>query len=174
MSFIYIQCPSLLHHQYLHPEYPLVFVAGGISNCPDWQDKFCKRFVGDKILLINPRSCFPSEEQITEEEQITWEYSHIQNACRRTKAMEKRPDVACAISFWFTSATVQPTSLLELGKATIIAEKLFVGVDPDYEWKLDVEIQVGLERPEVKIVYSLDDLEEQIRNWAKEKSKKPS
>ena len=40
--------------------------------------------------------------------------------------------------------------------------KLFVGIHPDYQRKMDVEIQTLLVRPEVKIVYSVEDLAKQV------------
>lgn len=41
---------------------------------------------------------------------------------------------------------------------------LYVGVHPQYARRTDVEIQTSLVRPEVKIVYSLEALAEQVQN----------
>ena len=40
--------------------------------------------------------------------------------------------------------------------------KLFVGVHPDYLRRMDVETQTLLVRPEVTIVYSVEDLAQQV------------
>jgi hypothetical protein len=42
---------------------------------------------------------------------------------------------------------------------------LFVGTHPDYQRRLDVEIQTRLARPEVWVVDALDDLVGQVRAW---------
>lgn len=39
---------------------------------------------------------------------------------------------------------------------------LFIGIHPNYPRRQDVEIQTSLVRPDIKIVYSLQDLAEQI------------
>ena len=41
---------------------------------------------------------------------------------------------------------------------------LYVGVHPQYSRRTDVEIQTSLVRPEVKIVYALEALAEQVKN----------
>ena len=41
---------------------------------------------------------------------------------------------------------------------------IFVGMDKEYERKQDVVIQTKLARPEIKIVYSLEDLAQQIKS----------
>jgi len=55
--------------------------------------------------------------------------------------------------------------LFELGKVLDKKYNLFVGVHPDYERRFDLEVQVELVRPEIEIVSSLDELENQIRRW---------
>ena len=39
---------------------------------------------------------------------------------------------------------------------------LFVGIHPEYKRKMDVEIQTALVRPEVTVVYSVEDLADQV------------
>jgi hypothetical protein len=43
--------------------------------------------------------------------------------------------------------------------------QIFVGVHPEYKRRQDVEIQTGLARPEVEIVYSLSALAQQVLEW---------
>ncbi len=47
-----------------------------------------------------------------------------------------------------------------------VHKPIFVGVHPDYQRRKDVEIQTQLVRPEVKVVYSLEDLAQQVRKEA--------
>lgn len=135
-----------------------LFLAGGISGCGDWQADMVWMLSGkpsprsgrlsDRWTILNPRR--PDYQDSPEEarRQIEWEYAHL--------------SVADAVSFWFPSATLCPITLLELGRWSGIAKPIFVGVDPGYARKLDVEIQVGLVRPYVRIVHSLRALADRI------------
>jgi hypothetical protein len=42
---------------------------------------------------------------------------------------------------------------------------LFIGVDPEYTRRSDVLIQTSLRRPYIKVVFSLEDLSKQIKNF---------
>ena len=128
-----------------------LFLAGGITNCPPWQDELIELIKGADILTVyNPRrKNFPIHDPHAAEEQITWEYNHLRDAD--------------SISFWFSKGSLNPIVLLELGKYGLASNKqIFVGIDPDYERKQDVVIQTKLARPHVRIVYSLFDLADQI------------
>jgi len=147
----YIECPQ----KYEGNEKSL-FLAGGISNCPDWQSDLVKLLAGTNLTLLNPRrKHYPTDNPNIEEEQIKWEYKHL-----------RRADV---ISFWFTKETICPITLYELGKQSTSERPIFIGIHPEYSRIRDVEIQTSLVRPEIKIVYSLDDLAGQIKKWIKEK-----
>ncbi|MDP3882347.1 MAG: nucleoside 2-deoxyribosyltransferase domain-containing protein [Nanoarchaeota archaeon] len=146
----YIECPQ---------EYDgagvSLFVAGGISNCGDWQKEFIEELKDAKLVILNPRrKIFQIDNSDIEEEQITWEYNNLGKAS--------------AVSFWFPPETLCPITLYELGKQSISKKPLFIGIHPEYKRKTDVEIQTRLIRPEVKIVYSLNDLANQVREWAKD------
>lgn len=141
----YIECPEV----YEGNERSL-FLAGGISNCPIWQPDLVKLLEETDLVILNPRrKHFPTDNPNIEEEQINWEYNHLAKAS--------------AVSFWFPRETLCPITLYELGKQSSGKKPLFIGVSPDYQRKKDVEIQTRLIRPEIKIVYSLEDLAEQIR-----------
>ena len=68
------------------------------------------------------------------------------------------------ILYWFSRGSLNPISLYELGLHgnSQLKTKIFIGIDPEYERKLDVVIQTRLSRPEIEIVYSLDELADQI------------
>lgn len=145
-----------------------IFLAGGITNCPNHQQelkellkytipfkkarKFLIKRKSQEIVILNPRrKHFPIMDPNASIEQIEWEFEHF-----------KRADI---ISFWFSVGSVNPIVLFELGKWLIQREKpIFIGIHPEYKRRRDVEIQVGLERLDIKIVYSLKDLANQIKN----------
>jgi len=102
-------------------------------------------------VLLNPRwEHFPIHDPSAALAQITWEYEHLR--------------VANAILFWFPSETICPIGLYELGAWSMMHKPLFVGVHPDYSRRRDVEIQTSLSRPDVGIVYSLEDLAKAVRD----------
>jgi hypothetical protein len=144
-----------------------LFLGGGISNCPNWQqeaiDKFDKQLMRYNILLINPRRTHMDlKDKKQEKLQIHWEFEMLQ-----------RVDV---ILFWFPKETLCPITLYELGfqmgllynaefSAMPLREaKLVVGCHPEYQRKRDVEIQVSLVESNITVHTSLD---ETIREAAK-------
>lgn len=145
-----------------------LFLAGGITACEDWQDKICGQLRDIAGLVVfNPR-----REDYTGDVagQILWEWQHL-------RAVD-------AISFWFAAETVQPITLFELGRWTAEAlplgtrvtknaderqrrrKRVFVGVHEEYSRKLDIEIQLRYQCPDLEIVHSIPALVEQIRSWA--------
>lgn len=130
-----------------------VFLAGGITGCPDWQSEVIK-FYGsiENLVLFNPRrKDFPMGDPNAALEQITWEHDYLRKAD--------------AILFWFPYETLCPIVLYELGAWSMTDKPIFVGVHPEYQRRQDVEIQTGLARPEVVVVYSLLDLRAQVVAW---------
>lgn len=145
----YIECPEI--YEDIGNERSL-FIAGGITNCSDWQSELVEKLKDENLIILNPRrKHFPINDPNVEIEQIKWEYEHLKKAS--------------AISFWFAPETLCPITLYELGKQSILSKNLFIGVHPNYARKLDVEIQTKLIRPEIKIVYSLHNLADQIKAW---------
>ena len=129
-----------------------LFMAGGISGCGDWQTDFIKQMEGTGLVLFNPRrENFDLNDPTATAEQIDWEFDYI-----------KYSDI---ISFWFPCETLCPITLFELGKATRTHSQLFVGVHPEYSRRIDIEHQLRCERPDVKIVYSLEDLVKQVKEY---------
>jgi Nucleoside 2-deoxyribosyltransferase like len=131
-----------------------LFLAGGITGCPDWQKEMIEKLKDSPLVLLNPRrASFPIEERNAAREQIEWEHLHLRKAT--------------AISFWFPCETLNPIVLYELGAWSMTEKKLFVGVHPDYQRMQDVLIQTALARPDVQVVMSTDELAQQIVSWAK-------
>jgi len=145
----YIEAPT----EYQGKEKSL-FLAGGITNCPDWQAELTDLLKNEDVVLLNPRRAnFPIHDPDAAQEQIEWEYRHLRKAD--------------AISFWFPKETMCPIVLYELGAHSMTDKPLFVGVHPDYARRKDVEIQTGLVRPNIEIVYDLNSLSTQIKDWAR-------
>lgn len=122
-----------------------VFMAGGITNCPDWQQEMKELLKDSGVTLLNPRrKDFPIGDPNAASEQIKWEYDMLR--------------AADAIMFWFPKETICPIVLYELGAWSATRKPIAVGVHPEYQRKQDVEIQTGLVRPDVEIVYSISEL----------------
>ncbi len=141
----YIECP-----QNYYGKDRSLFLAGGITNCQNWQSILVKLLKNENLVLLNPRrKKYPEDNPNIDEEQIIWEYKHLK--------------LTSAVAFWFPSETLCPITLYELGKMSITSKSLFIGVDPRYERINDIKIQTKLVRPKIEIVYSLEDLAEQIK-----------
>ncbi len=131
--------------------YKSLFLAGGITGCPDWQQSMKQLLSDTDLILLNPRRAdFPIHDPNAAREQIAWEHNHLRKAD--------------AILFWFCKETIQPIVLYELGAWTTIDKPIFIGVHLEYQRRQDVEIQTELVRPEVEIVYSLQELADQIKH----------
>lgn len=124
-----------------------LFLAGGISNCPDWQSELIKKikdFPG--LTVYNPRrKNFPMDDPNAAEAQITWEYNHLRDAD--------------AILFWFSKGSLNPIVLYELGRwGNSDWKPIIVGIDPEYERKQDVIIQTLLSRDDIAFAEDLDEV----------------
>ena len=132
-----------------------LFLAGGISNCEDWQPLAVETLMGYDFpfYILNPRrKNFPMNNPSAAKEQIEWEHYYLQRAT--------------AILFWFPPQTLCPITLYELGAWSMVKDKkLFVGADQEYARLLDLQIQTRLARPEIKITSSLNDLCVQVTKW---------
>ena len=127
-----------------------LFLAGGISGCPDWQSELAYLLRDEDVSLLNPRrQNFPIHDPKASYDQIKWEHDHLRKA-----------DM---ISFWFPKETLCPIVLYELGAWSMTQKQLFVGIHPEYQRKQDVEIQTGLVRPEISIAYDLESLASEIK-----------
>ncbi len=144
----YIECPE----EYTGNETSL-FLAGWITGCSDWQKEMTSSLKDTSLTLINPRRAnFNVRNPDMEYEQITWEHRHLERASM--------------ISFWFPPETLCPITLFELGKyARDLNKIIFIWRDPEYKRKRDIDIQIGLIRPEIQIVDSLETLSKQIQSF---------
>lgn len=132
-----------------------VFLAGGITNCPDWQSELINKLQGmPNVNLFNPRRAqFPIHDKNAFQEQIEWEHDYLKDAN--------------AIAVWFSRGSINPIVLYELGRWVNSRPEVaaFVGIDPEYKRAQDVIIQTRLSRPDIHIVNTLKDLAIQIRSY---------
>lgn len=158
MSYCYIEAPNYVEL----PKQPSIFLGGGISGCEDWQARASKILerLGD-ITIVNPRRKDYNVNGGFDlvREQIKWEHSYLNSVHQ--------------VIFWFSSETIQPIVLFELGarlreyqwrsnQNPIPDHKrqqpIFIGVDPEYTRKWDVFIQTSLEMGPGTIYHNLDSL----------------
>lgn len=135
-----------------------LFLGGGITNCPDWQSEVyfkLPRGKFDKLVLFNPRrENFDVNDPSASRVQIEWEFRHLKYSKARL--------------FWFPKETLCPITLYELGKYVEKVDTLIVGCHPEYQRKIDLEIQIGLHRPNYQLSYSIDDIVLKIEGWYNE------
>jgi hypothetical protein len=124
-----------------------LFLAGGITSCPDWQAVLIEDIKElPNLTIYNPRrKNFPIGDPNAAEEQITWEFIHFLNA-----------DI---LLYWFSEGSLNPIVLFELGRYGLSSDRpIIIGVDPQYERKQDVIIQTRLSRPDIVIANSLEEM----------------
>lgn len=160
-----IQSPE--YEKLTYPDKSL-FLAGGISNCNNWQNEiieiFQKKVNDEKLVIVNPRRDEGIDFQDVKEStgQIMWEHSYL--------------DQAKHILFWFPAESVCPITLFEYGKYLYKKEgprrrdgcsgpsnlQISVGTHPDYIRKLDISVQTMLVCDLIKVHLTLDDLVEDV------------
>jgi hypothetical protein len=142
-----VQCPEVYERR--DPAPLRLFVAGGISRCRDWQAGLIALLQPTDYCVFNPRrDDFPAGDPEASRRQIHWEHAHLEQA-----------DI---VGFFFPPETLCPITLFELGKMAMTKRELFVGAHPRYGRRGDVEMQLGLIRPEVRVVDSVEALAAQL------------
>jgi len=149
-----------------------IFLAGGITNCPDWQSAMVeslnhKHCMSDVIVFNPRRENFPIHDPEAANEQIKWEHHYLYGVD--------------AVVFWFARGSLNPIVLFEYGKELGRRDgkhpkqwkKLFVGCDPEYERVDDVVIQTRLHEKQMgvepmPISNSLDGVIDRIVDWCQE------
>jgi hypothetical protein len=126
-----------------------IFLAGGISNCPDWQETTAQRIANsvDDCIVYNPRRDdfdMSAYEEISRQ-QITWEYHALR--------------MSSVNLFWFPAETLCPITLFEYGSAIerLPDGAVMCGTHPDYERRFDLVEQTRL-RNGMPIFNDLDQL----------------
>lgn len=127
-----------------------LFVAGGITDCPDWQTLFIHLLtveLGETVELdcYNPRTPdFDVSRTDESRMQIVWEHRALQQA-----------DI---ISFWFPEETLCAITLFELGAWLNSDKPITVATHENYARRFDVGVQSKLARPGIPLGNSLYSL----------------
>lgn len=139
---------------YENPKFKSLFLAGGITNCPDWQNVIVNELTEFEISIFNPRrKIFNIEIAEESQKQIIWEYKRLREA-----------DI---LIFWFSEGSINPITLFEYGSALERNQKIFVGTHHNYERKTDIMIQTKLRQPEINVNHSLESLIAETKNYLK-------
>lgn len=129
---------------------PAIFLAGGITDCEDWQARaraILER--GVRVVapaILNPRRAnFPIHDPTAAQAQIEWEFRHLHRAS--------------VVLFWFPASPTspQPIALYELGRHAALDRPIAVGADPAYLRLADVQHQMRLARPELVVRSTLTE-----------------
>lgn len=134
----------------------VVFLGGGITNCPDWQNKITKMLTEVNVVLLNPRQkrTIRFDDPVESGKQIRWEFNHLEKA-----------DV---IILWFPGEGKCMITLFELGTYAAQNKKIIVGVHPKYIRRLDVIKQMENRRPDLKIHSRLADIAKEVKKLVAE------
>ncbi len=138
-------------------ELPIVFLAGGITGCFDWQSEMARLLANlEKGTLYNPRRANYDNSEKVAKEQITWEFIALWQSS--------------IVVFWFCKETLCPITLYELGVHLTRSKlaknnppKICIGIEPGYARELDVRVQTQLLAPGTPIVNTLEELSHFIR-----------
>lgn len=121
-----------------------IFLAGGITNCWEWQDKAIELLNEknlDNLVIFNPRrKDFPINDPNAAEEQIKWEFNMLEQ---------------CDIfSMYFCAGeSDQPICMYELGRnicrmqmrfPTNLEMRLAITVEKGYKRETDIRVQTSL------------------------------
>jgi len=141
-QLIYVEAPNQIPLEYKEQKIPIVFLAGGITGCSEWQTelveilrKYLEKLpMARRLIVINPRRAnFPIHDKNAASAQVKWEFEMLRKAN--------------IISFWFDKDQIQPIVLFELGAHSMRAMRgdkirLCIGVHPQYPRLLDVQYQM--------------------------------
>lgn len=129
-----------------------LYLAGGITGCPDWQAEISNLLNNSTVKIVNPRRSDFVKGTAAQYINTVRENRFELEACEATV-------------MWFPKEKLTPIALLELGSLLASNKPIFIGVEQGYTRRQDVEIQTALERPEIEIAYSLKELADQVKSY---------
>ncbi len=103
-----------------------VFLAGGINQCPNWQDVFLNKLsdlYNGNVTIYNPRRSGDFKPEM-HKAQVDWE----------TRKLEE----STVVVFWFCHETLCPITLYEYGWIKHTDKVRIVGAHPDYQRRNDI------------------------------------
>lgn len=113
------------------PVYPSVFLAGGITNCKEWQKEVIDELHYEEISIFNPRQeHFDVSDRNASYKQIEWEFERLEQM-----------DI---FSMYFcNSNSTQPICMYELGRNIVRMQNRFPS---DWEKRIVISVENGYER----------------------------
>jgi hypothetical protein len=135
-----------------------IFLAGGITNVPNWQKEVCdvlmEKFADKPLVIFNPRrENFPMSDPTAAQEQIKWEYDMLEKSY--------------IFSMFFSAGeSDQPICMFEYGKYLErsqwcpnwdLNKRFVVTAEKDYKRYQDVMIQTLLVNPLIKVNTTLQE-----------------
>lgn len=123
------------------PKFTSVFLAGGITNCKEWQKAVIEELASEDISFFNPRQeHFDVSDKNASYKQILWEFERLE-----------KMDI---FSMYFCNDNSdQPICMYELGRNIVRMQNRFpsdwekrivISVEDGYKRKADVYIQTEL------------------------------
>jgi hypothetical protein len=127
-----------------------LFLAGDITDCPDWQSKVIEGLSSvDNLTIFNPRRTnWDINDSSAIEKQTIWEFRKI-----------KESNV---IAFWFSKGSLNPITLYELGY-WIGKKPVVIGIDKEYQKREQVILQSKLAGYEDDFTNNIEDHVESIK-----------
>ena len=118
-------------------EYISVFLAGGITGCPDWQKEVIQELESEDISVYNPRQeNFDVADKSASYKQIVWEYERLE-----------KMDI---FSIYFSgSDSLQPICMYELGRNIVRMQNRFPN---DWQKRIVISVEDGYKRAQDVIV----------------------
>jgi Nucleoside 2-deoxyribosyltransferase like len=134
------------------PIYPTtLFLGGGISGCPNWQEYVITKLSGYQLTIWNPRrKTFQMNDRDAAQIQTDWEIDRLR--------------IADINAYWFSSGTLNPIALVEIGESFALRERIVLGMDQEYARKWDLEFRMDKYLPWEAISYTLDDFVKNIKD----------
>lgn len=113
------------------PKFTSVFLAGGITNCKEWQKAVIKELEFDDVTLFNPRQeHFDISDKNASYKQILWEFERL-----------SKMDV---FSMYFCNDNSdQPICMYELGRNIVRIQNRFPS---DWEKRIIISVEDGYRR----------------------------
>lgn len=132
----------------MEPIYKTVFLAGGISNCKEWQKAVMQELKDTDVSIFNPRQeYFDITDKFASYKQIQWEFERLEQM-----------DI---FSMYFCNDNSdQPICMYELGRNIVRMQNRFptdwqnrivISVEQGYRRAEDVIIQTRLCAPNVNV-----------------------
>ena len=128
------------------PLYVSLFLAGGITNCKEWQKDVIRELESEDVSIYNPRQDhFDITNKNASYEQIVWEYERLEQ-------------MDLFSMYFCNDNSDQPICMYELGRNIVRMQNRFpsdwqkriiIGVEDGYRRTQDVVIQTHLCAPSI-------------------------